>query len=338
MKLPVEPPVKPMLAKLKPEIPEGDGWSYEPKWDGFRAIVFRDGDEVHIGSRDGKALERYFPELLDPLKNCLPKRCVLDGEVVIAKDFGLDFGTLLQRIHPAESRVKMLSGEHPASFVAFDILALGDDDLQQTPFSERRAALEKMLPEVSTDEVPGSLQVLLTPHTLDPAEAAVWFEGLESLGLDGIIAKKLDSTYRPGDRTMVKVKHKRTADCVVGGYRVHKNGGIGSLLLGVYDEDDNLHYVGHTSSFKAAERLKLLEELKPLEMEGHGGFGEGRTPGGPSRWASEKSQSWTPLKPVLVVEVSYDYMQGERFRHAAGLVRWRTDREPLSCRFDQLKV
>lgn len=336
MNLPITPPVSPMLAKLKPEIPRGEGWSYEPKWDGFRSIVFRDGDEIHIASRDGKPLERYFPELLDPLAECLPERCVVDGEVVIARPDGLDFDSLLLRIHPAASRVKLLSTEHPASFVAFDLLALGDQDLTETPQVERRAELEKMLPEVSTSEMPKSLQVLLTPSTLDADEAMVWFEGLEALGLDGIIAKKLDSTYSPGRRTMVKVKHQRTADCVVGGYRIHKSGdGVGSLLLGVYDEEGTLHYVGHTSSFKAQERRELLEQLR--ELEGDGGFGGGRTPGGPSRWAQAKDQSWIPLQPVLVCEVSFDYMQGERFRHAARLLRWRTDREPKSCTFAQLE-
>lgn len=329
------PPIQPMLAKLQPEIPRGDGWSYEPKWDGFRAITFRDGDDTHIGSRDGKALERYFPELPGPLRECLPERCVVDGEVVIAKPGGLDFEALLLRIHPAASRIKLLAGEHPASFVVFDLLALGDEDLRQTPFVERRERLEGLLPEVSTDQVPRGKQVLLTPHTTDAEEAEVWFTGLESLGLDGIIAKKLDSTYRPGERTMVKVKHHRTADCVVAGYRVHKSGdGVGSLLLGVYDDNDVLHYVGHTSSFKAAERKRLLEQLK--ELEGEGGFGRGRTPGGPSRWAAAQDKTWTPLRPELVCEVMFDYMQGDRFRHAARFLRWRPDRDPLSCRFSQL--
>jgi ATP-dependent DNA ligase len=336
MNLPVGPPVSPMLAKLKPEIPRGEGWTYEPKWDGFRAIVFRDGDELHIGSRDGKPLERYFPELVEPLTKSLPERCVVDGEVVIAGPKGLEFETLLLRIHPAASRVKMLSVEHPASFVAFDLLALGDHDLTKEPLAARRAKLEEMLPEVKTNETPGSLQVLLTPSTADPEEASVWFQGLEALGLDGIVAKRDDSIYSPGERTMVKIKHQRTADCVVGGYRVHKSGdGVGSLLLGVYDDEGTLHYVGHTSSFKADERRELLQQLR--ELEGEGGFGSGRTPGGPSRWAQAKDQSWTPLQPVLVCEVAYDYMQGARFRHAARLLRWRQDREPQSCTFAQLE-
>lgn len=336
MHLPVMPPVAPMLAKLERSIPEGDEWVYEPKWDGFRAIVFRDGDSMHIASRDKRPLERYFPELLEPLAGALPPRCVVDGEIVIARPEGLDFGSLLMRIHPAESRVKMLAGEIPASYVAFDLLSLGDDDLMGASTVERRAALEQLLQPTPTDAAPAPLSVTITPQTSDPALATEWFEGLEALGLDGLIAKRRSEPYSPGKRTMAKIKHRRTADCVVGGYRLSKSGdGVGSLLLGVYDDDGVFHYVGHTSSFKADARKRLLAVLRDIESDG--GFGDGRTPGGPSRWTGGKDTSWVALEPVLVCEVSYDFMQGARFRHAATFVRWRDDKAPEECTFDQLR-
>jgi len=335
MDLPVNPPVAPMLAKLNDEMPVGDEWRYEPKWDGFRAIVFKDGDEIQTISRDKRPFDRYFPELAEPLAGALPDRCVVDGEIVIAGDGGLAFDALLLRIHPAASRIKMLANEYPASFVAFDLLALEDDNLLEAPLEERRSRLEAMLPPASPDAVPPPLDVVLTPQTSDPVEGRSWFEGMEALGLDGIIAKRLGTPYRPGDRTMVKVKHHRTADCVVGGYRLNKTGdGVGSLLLGVYDDNGTFHYVGHTSSFKAAERRALLAQLK--ELEGTNAFGKGRTPGGPSRWTGSRDTSWVPVAPVLVCEVKYDYMQGDRFRHASGFVRWRDDKRPEECTFDQL--
>lgn len=330
------PPVAPMLAKLSSDIPEGPGWLYEPKWDGFRAIVFKDGDEVFISSRDRKPFLRYFPELEDPLRAALPDRCVVDGEIVIAADGGLAFDALLMRIHPAESRVRMLSGEHPATYIAFDILALDDGDLTGVGTSERRARLAETLEVAGTGSTPDPLQVLMTPQTRDPAEAHDWFEGLEALGLDGLIAKRAEAPYSPGKRTMLKIKHKRTADCVVGGYRLSKSGdGIGSLLLGLYTDEGNLHYIGHTSSFKAAERRAMLAELQELVTEDEG-FGHARTPGGPSRWTGGKDTSWIGISPVLVCEVSYDYLQGERFRHAATFIRWRDDKSPSECTLDQV--
>ncbi len=331
------PPVEPMLAKLQPDIPIGDGWLYEPKWDGFRAIVYRDGDEVHIGSRDRKPLERYFPEMIAVLKLALPKRCVLDGELVIATPAGVDFDALQMRIHPAESRVRMLSQEIPATYIAFDLLALNSIDLMGQPAHERRTALEKLLPVASTTEVPEPLTVLMTPQTDDAGLGREWFEGLEAWGLDGLIAKQRDSAYSPGKRTMIKIKHKRTADCVVGGYRLSKTkDGIGSLLLGVYDEEGIFHYVGHSSSFKAAERRELLAQLQ--ELRNDASFGDGRTPGGPSRWTGTRDLSWTPIEQVLVCEVSYDHMQGDRFRHAATFIRWRDDKTPQECTFEQLRT
>ena len=348
MALPFSPPLKPMLAKLKPDIPEGDGWLYEPKWDGFRALVFRDGKETSVISRDGKPFERYFPELIVALEESLPKTCVVDGEIVIAGADSLDFDAMLLRIHPAASRVKMLSEESPSSFVAFDLLAHGKSDLRQKPLVERRAKLEELL---GHSAIPGNAtrqevmkelrpapKVALTPHTRDPKEARRWFEAYEGAGLDGVIAKREDLLYLPGKREMVKVKHKRTADCVVGGYRLAKSGdGIGSLLLGVYDDSGLLHYVGHTSSFKAAEKKRLLEELKPLE--GGSSFGGGRAPGGPSRWTgmTGRDPSWVPLAPELVCEVSFDHMQGDRFRHAATFIRWREDKKPRECTVDQVR-
>lgn len=331
------PPVAPMLAKLSSDIPADDGWLYEPKWDGFRAIVYKDGDEIYISSRDKKPFLRYFPELEQPLRDALPDRCVLDGEIVISTpEEGLAFETLLMRIHPAESRVKMLAEQFPSSYIAFDLLAAGDDDLMSVPCADRRALLEDMLTISATDRAPGGLEILATPQTSDVEVAEDWFEGLEAFGLDGVIAKRSDSIYSPGKRTMLKIKHKRTADCVVGGYRLSKTkDGIGSLLLGLYNDDGHLHYIGHTSSFKAAERKALLGELEKLRADDEG-FGDARTPGGPSRWTGGKDTAWISIEPILVCEVSYDYLQGHRFRHAATFIRWRDDKAPEECTLDQV--
>lgn len=322
-----------MLAKLTTGIPDGDGWVYEPKWDGFRAIVFFDGAEAYIQSRDLKPLNRYFPELQASLQDVLPGPMVLDGEVVIMTPHGLDFDALQLRIHPAESRVRKLAAEIPASFVAFDLLADGGDDLRARPMAERRARLEKALATVPAP-------VHLTPATTDVTTAQQWFESFEGAGLDGVIAKRADSTYQPGVRAMAKIKHLRTADCVVGGLRWYKNEhekAVGSLLLGLYDEDGVLHHVGHTSSFKANEKRRLAQELKPyISEDDELGFGQGRMPGSPSRWTGGKDLSWVRLRPELVCEVSFDHLQGNRFRHAATFIRWRTDKPPESCTFDQI--
>jgi len=328
---PITPPVSPMLAKLQPDIPRGEGWLYEPKWDGFRAIVFRDGDTVRIDSRNQQTLDRYFPEVVAQLRLALPAHCVVDGEIVLAGERGLDFDALQQRIHPAASRIKRLSEETPASFIAFDLLAVGDEDLRPLPGAERRARL--------IAELRATPSVAITPQTTDAGEAAEWFTRYEGAGLDGVIAKKADQRYVEGERLWVKVKHRRTVDCVVGGYRLATTagGGIASMLLGLYDENGVLHLVGHTSSFSAAERREVLALLQPLEG-GPGAFGSGRTPGGPSRWSQGKGRddSWFSVSPTLVCEVSFDYMQGPRFRHAARFHRWRTDKSPQECTFDQL--
>ena len=336
MSLPVNPPIKPMLAKLQHDVPRGPEWVYEPKWDGFRAIVFRDGNEVHIASRDHKPLERYFPELVPAFRKSLPKRCVVDGEVVVANSAGLDFGALQQRIHPAASRVELLSKQTPAGFVAFDLLALASKDMRAAPLSQRREHLLKVLDEQAVPKPETGTQISTTPQTNDADEATVWLDTLEEIGLDGIIAKRHDGRYVEGDRVMVKVKQRRTADCVVGGYRLAKSkDGIGSLLLGLYDEGGTLHFVGHTSSFKTAERRAILEQLRPLE--GGDSFGQGRTPGGPSRWnAGKELDNWVALRPKLVCEVFYDKMQGDRFRHASTFVRWRDDKKPRECTMDQV--
>jgi len=327
-----------MLAQLQGELPEGDGWLYEPKWDGFRALVFRDGDDLEVISRDGRPLVRYFPELPPLLSGALPDQCVVDGEVLMAGEDGLDFDTLQLRIHPAASRINKLAAEIPSSFVGFDLLALGDEDLRLQPFSARRVALEGVLTEcLELDPMPPlePLHVYLTPQTDRLEEAVRWFEAFESIGLEGIVAKRAGDAYLPGKRAMVKVKHKRTADCVVGGYKLGKTGdGIGALLLGLYDEAGVLHYVGHTSSFKTKERRELLAQLKPLE--GDGAFGEGRSPGGQSRWSGAREQAWVSVRPELVCEVSFDRMQGDRFRHAATFMRWRTDKAPMECTIDQV--
>ena len=336
------PPVRPMLAKATHELPEGDGFVFEPKWDGFRCIVYRDGSEVELGSSNERPLVRYFPELVDPLKAQLPDRCVLDGELVVASPDGLRFDDLQQRIHPAESRIQRLATEIPASYVAFDLLALGDRDLRPEPLSERRRllvdALEAARPPLH-----------LTPMTDDRAVAEDWFERFEGAGLDGVMAKAADEPYVEDKRTQIKVKPKRTADCVVAGFRAHKSGdGVGSLLLGLFDDAGTLHHVGVATSFKAAYRPELAEEIAPLRdgaLEDHpwrawatqDGSG-GRQPGAPSRWNAKKDLAWEPLRPERVVEVAYDHMQGDRFRHATRLVRWRPDRDPASCTYEQLEV
>jgi ATP-dependent DNA ligase len=349
MHLPFDPPLEPMLAKPSDGLPDGDGWLYEPKWDGFRAIVFRDGDEVLIQSRDLKPLDRYFPELAAPLRASLPERCVVDGEVVIARNGELDFEALLLRIHPAASRVKMLAEETPASFVGWDLLALGDDDLRATAQGDRRVRLEEALANV---EPP----VRMTPATRERTTAADWFDRFEGAGLDGVIAKRLDAAYQPGKRAMFKIKHQRTADCVVAGFRWHKNGPgthIGSLLLGIFDDEGRLHHVGITSSFTWDRREALVKELEPLRehaAEGHpwGEWAEWasmgaadasgqRLPGATSRWNRGKDLSWEPLRPERVVEVAYDHLQGDRFRHATTFKRWRPDKQPSDCRYDQLE-
>jgi ATP-dependent DNA ligase len=339
--LPVMPPVKPMLAKPVPAVPEGQ--CYEPKWDGFRSIIFRDGDEVEIGSRNEKPMTRYFPEVVEAVKANFPERAVIDGEIVVLDRAHntLDFEVLQQRIHPAASRVTMLSETTPASFVAFDLLALGDDDLTGLPFAERRAALERAL----ADALP---PVHVTPLTRDHALAQQWFEQFEGAGLDGLIAKKADQTYQPDKRVMAKIKHERTCDCVVAGYRVHKSGpdAIGSLLLGLFDDRGVLASVGVIGAFPMERRRELFAEMQPLvttfddhpwawakQEEGE------RTPrkGEGSRWNNGKDLSFVPLRPERVVEVRYDYMEGVRFRHTAQFVRWREDRDPESCTYAQLE-
>jgi ATP-dependent DNA ligase len=370
-----------MLAKLADELPEGDHWLYEPKWDGFRAIVFRGGgSEVYLQSRDSRPLDRYFPELHDVLAAKLPERSVWDGEIVIATPHGLDFDLLQLRLHPAASRVAKLAKETPSSFVAFDLLAVGGRDLRDRPQSERRALLERALQGI---EPP----LHLTPMTRDRSVARDWLDRFEGAGLDGVVAKQADAVYEPGRRVMVKVKHARTADCVVAGFRWHKSGKdkVGSLLLGLYDDEGRLHHVGVTSSFTMARRQELLRELEPLRrgaLEGHpwrewaelasasdpyhslrldhpaerrgrrrlgraseqsdalpAASGEMvRMPGGQSRWSAGKDLSWQPLRIERVCEVRYDHLQGDRFRHAATFLRWRPDRQPQDCRYDQLEV
>jgi ATP-dependent DNA ligase len=338
MKLPLLPPVAPMLAKSVPVIPP-DG-SYEPKWDGFRSIIFRDGDEVEIGSRNERPMTRYFPELVAAFKAELPARCVVDGEIVLATSKGLDFEALQQRIHPAVSRVTLLASQTPASFVAFDLLALGDDDLTGQPFAQRRAALEQALRDARPP-------VHVTPVTTDRELALRWFEQFEGAGLDGVVAKPLDGTYQPDKRVMFKIKHERTADCVVAGYRLHKSGpdAIGSLLLGLYTDDGSLASIGVIGAFPMSERRSLFVELQPLvtTFDKHPwnwakpveGVRNPRDYEG-SRWNAGKDLSFIPLRPERVVEARYDHMEGRRFRHTGQFVRWRPDRTPESCTFDQL--
>ena len=348
MQLLVNPPILPMLAKRVSQLPEGDGWIFEPKWDGFRALVFRDGKEIFIQSRDEKSLNRYFPELLDPLALQLPDRCVLDGEIVIARDGALDFDALQLRIHPAASRVKLLSSEIPASIVLFDLLCEGNRDLRETSFELRRGELESIL---SSSEPP----IHVTPSTTDFNVASDWFRRFEGAGLDGVIAKPVSGTYEPNKRVMFKVKHERDCDCVVAGFRWHKKGEgteIGSLLLGLFDKRRTLHHVGVCSSFSADMRLELATFLAPYRKNAieshpwkewashlHGDIAEGhRVPGAQSRWSRGKDLSWEPIRPELVVEVAYDHMQGSRFRHVAHFRRWRTDKNPADCTYEQLEV
>ncbi|WP_267242053.1 ATP-dependent DNA ligase [Streptomyces sp. PR69] len=340
MDLPVMPPVKPMLAKSVKTIPPG--MQYEAKWDGFRAIVHRDGAEVVLGSRTGKPLTRYFPELAAVLAEQLPPRCVLDGEIVIVHGGRLDFDRLTERIHPADSRVRMLAERTPASFIAFDLLALGDESLLDTPLAERRARLAEVLAGARPP-------VHLAPATTDEAVAARWFEQYEGAGLDGIVAKPLDLPYRPDARLMFKVKHERTADAVVAGYRFHKSGPVvGSLLLGLYDDRGRLQHVGVCAAFSMKRREELAAELEPLRMADasehpwaswtqESAHETARLPGAPSRWSGKKDLSWVALRPERVVEVAYDHMEGDRFRHTAQFRRWRPDRTPESCTYAQLE-
>jgi len=347
MHLPVNPPVLPMLAKAVSELPEGDGWIFEPKWDGFRALVFRDGDELFIQSRDEKPLARYYPELVEPLKAQLPERCVLDGEIVIFRPGGLDFEALQLRLHPAASRIERLARELPASFVFFDLLCDGDRDLRDTAFNERRLALEAVLALATPP-------IHLTPATRDYAIAGDWFRRFEGAGFDGVMAKQASSIYEPNKRAMLKVKHARECDCVVAGFRWHKNGertAVGSLLLGLYDTSGSLQHVGVCSSFTNAKRRELVDYLAPYRMttlDGHpwkewaladsSDVTGQRRPGASSRWSQGKDLSWQPLRPELVLEVAYDHMQGTRFRHTAQFRRWRHDKRPSDCTFDQLEV
>jgi ATP-dependent DNA ligase len=327
--------MEPMLSAISETgIPKGDGWEYEPKWDGFRTLVFRDGDEVALMSRGGRSMTRYFPELPPAVRKLASSRFVLDGEIVVAGANGLDFGALQQRVHPAESRVRMLSEATPSWFIAFDVIAEGDEDLRKQQLGERRKRLEKLLKGVRSP-------IFITPYTRDPKTAGEWFEKFEGAGLDGVIAKSWEGTYVPGKRLWVKVKHKRTADCVVIGWRKTSDGStLGALLLGLYDKKGSIHYVGHTSSFNAAERKELIEKLKPLETEipeEEWKADPGRMPGGLSRWSRGKDTEWVAVRPELVCEVSYDKLEaGERFRHATGFVRWRPDKPPKKCGFDQI--
>ncbi len=341
MDLPLQPPVAPMLAKSVKDVPEGD-YLYEPKWDGFRSIIFKDGDDVVIGSRNERPMTRYFPELVEAARERLPERCVVDGEIVVVTADRLDFEALLQRIHPAESRVRRLAGETPASFVAFDLLALGDEDLTSQPLEQRRARLEEALEGVSAP-------VHLTQATRDTAVAREWLDLFEGAGLDGVVSKPLDGRYQPGKRVMLKTKHERTADCVLAGFRWHKSGDVvGSLLLGLYNDAGRLQHVGVASSFTMKRRAELVEELAPLRLEegeDHPWAGwqdadaheRDRLPGGQSRWSAGKDLSFVPLRPERVLEVAYDHMEGTRFRHSAQFRRWRPDREPESCTYEQLE-
>jgi ATP-dependent DNA ligase len=343
MQLPVMPPVGPMLAKSVAKIP-GGAMSYEPKWDGFRSIIFRDGAEVEIGSRNERPMTRYFPEIVAAVLESLPERCVIDGEIVIPDSEGrkLDFEALLQRIHPADSRVRLLAEQTPAAFVGFDLLALGDDDYTERPFAERRPALEQALAKAKPP-------VYLTSATTDSGLAEVWFSQFEGAGLDGIIAKPLEGIYEPDKRSMFKIKHERTADCVVAGYRVHKaaEDAIGSLLLGLYNADGKLASIGVIGAFPMQKRKELFIELQPLvtTFEGHPWNWaaeteqKARNPRASehSRWNAGKDLSFVPLRPERVVEVRYDHMEGTRFRHTAQFARWRPDREPASCGFEQLE-
>ena len=347
MKLAVAPPLLPMLAKRVSELPRGDDWIFEPKWDGFRTLIFRDGDELLLQSRDQKSLNRYFPELIPPLLAGLPKQCVLDGEIVVARGGGLDFDALQLRVHPAASRVKLLSQELPASVVIFDVLCEGSHDLRSEPFRMRRARLESVL---QSAEPP----LFITPSTTDRTQASDWFKRFEGAGLDGVMAKAESGCYEPNKRVMFKIKHDRDCDCVVAGFRWHKTGdrdAVGSLLLGLYDDQGALQHVGVCASFSAAKRRELVKFLSPYrenalvnhpwrswaENEAKDGS-EQRMPGGKSRWSQGKDLSWEPLRPELVLEVAYDHMQSGRFRHTAQFRRFRSDKPPQDCTYAQLEV
>lgn len=372
MQLPVNPPILPMLAKRVSELPTTGDWIFEPKWDGFRALIFRDGEEVFIQSRDSKPLNRYFPELIGPLQKQLPKRCVLDGEIVIAQHGALDFNALQLRLHPAASRVKLLSEQIPASVVFFDLIAHGDWDLRNMPFEKRREKLQSLLAKAKPP-------IHLTPATRDFVTASDWFRRFEGAGLDGVVAKPIEGTYESNKRVMLKVKHERDCDCVVAGFRWHKKGerdAIGSLLLGLFDDAGRLQHVGVCASFTNEKRKELVDFLAPYrknaltdhpwkEWASHELAGNAqsandpvstndsvstkdgqsppsaidrRMPGGQSRWSQGKDLSWEPLRPELVVEVAYDHMQGDRFRHTAQFRRWRPDKTPADCTFAQLEV
>jgi ATP-dependent DNA ligase len=347
MKLPVNPPVLPMLAKRVSELPKVGDWIFEPKWDGFRALIFRDRDEILIQSRDSKPLNRYFPELLDVLSKQLPAYCVLDSEIVIAKDGALDFEALQLRIHPAASRIKLLSQEIPASIVFFDLLSEGDRDLRAVPFEKRRRKLESLLSSAAAP-------LHITPATSDRNVAADWFRRFEGAGLDGVVAKPVSGTYESNKRVMLKVKHERDCDCVVAGFRWHKKGeqsSIGSLLLGLYDSSGALQHVGVCASFSDKTRQDLVNFLKPYRRNALVGHpwkqwaeyeatakAEHRKPGAMSRWSHGKDLSWEPLRAELVLEVAYEHMQGNRFRHTAQFRRWRTDKKPSDCTYEQLEV
>jgi ATP-dependent DNA ligase len=348
MHLPVNPPILPMLSKRAGELPAGQDWIFEPKWDGFRTLVFRDGDEVLIQSRDEKSLNRYFPELIDPIKQQLPARCVLDGEIVIARSNGLDFEALQLRIHPAASRVKLLSRETPASIVFFDLLGESDRDWRCEPFQDRRKQLESLLSSAAPP-------LHLTPATHDRTVAMDWFSRFEGAGLDGVMAKPIAGAYEPDKRVMLKIKHERDCDCVVAGFRWHKKGEgtlVGSLLLGLYDDNGTLHHVGVCATFTEKKRRELVEYLAPYRsgaLDDHPwkswaqheavetDAGQ-RMPGGQSRWSHGKDLSWEPLRPELIVEVAYEHMQGTRFRHTAQFRRWRSDKRPRDCTYAQLEV
>jgi len=335
-----------MLAKRVDELPPGEDWIFEPKWDGFRALIFRDKDEILIQSRDEKPLNRYFPELLEPLRSTLPARCVLDGEVVIVRDGELDFDALQLRLHPAVSRVNLLAKQTPSSVVFFDLLCEGERDLRNEPFQSRRQRLESLMASATPP-------IHLTPATQDRDLAADWFRRFEGAGLDGVVAKQISGTYEPNKRVMLKVKHERECDCVVAGFRWHKKGDrtlVGSLLLGLYDDAGALQHVGVCASFSTAKRKELVDFLALYHKDAlvshpwkhradHGGDEEvKRMPGGQSRWSKGKDLSWEPLRPELVVEVAYDHMQGDRFRHTAQFRRWRPDKKPTDCTYAQLEV
>ena len=322
--------MEPMLAGPQPELPRGERWVYEPKWDGFRTIVHRTGDAVELVSRGARMMTRYFPEILPAFQALEADPVVLDGELVIVGKEGLDFEALQLRIHPAESRVRMLAQSTPVWYVAFDLLAVGDEDLRQLPLGDRRVRLERLLAKSGG-------QIRMTPTTSDPEVATRWFEQFEGAGLDGVIAKDLTQPYISGKRAWVKIKHQRTADCVVIGFRwSNDRKSLGSLLLGLYDEEGTMHYVGHTSSFDVATRRRLLDELLPMRIEPPADM-MGRMPGGPSRWSRGRETEWESIRPELVCEVTFDKLQsGERFRHATGFVRWRPDKPPEQCKFDQI--